>query len=55
MTKEYFQKFQEQAKKLCEDYSTTTAESDTPIMYWFTPQQLKQYTEYCLKQITKNK
>jgi DNA-binding ferritin-like protein (Dps family) len=49
MTKQDFKKYENRAVQLCEDYQTTTPESDTVTMIWFTPKQLKMYTEYCIR------
>lgn len=38
------------AIEICEDYSTETPESEAIEMIWFTPEQLKLYTEYCILQ-----
>lgn len=54
MKQDNFKKHQMQAIKLCEDYETTTPESDIVTMIWFTPQQLMKYTEYCRKQFSIN-
>lgn len=54
MTPDNFKKFQKRAIQLCEDYETTTPESDDMTMIWFTPQQLMKYTEYCEKQFSIN-
>ncbi len=39
-----------QAINICDDYSTESPDSDVIDMLWFTPAQLKQYTEYCIEQ-----
>ena len=45
-----FVKHLQLAITICDDYSTETPESDVVDMLWFTPTQLKQYTEYCIEQ-----
>lgn len=52
-----FDKYLVQAMCLCEDYSTHTTddEIESVDMIWFTPAQLKKYTEYCLEIRRKNK
>lgn len=44
-----FKKHFTKAISLCEDYSTLTTESDEIDMIWFTPKQLRKYTEYCFR------
>lgn len=55
MTKQEFEKFLNQAVKICEDYQTTTVESDAVVLLWFTPKQLMTYTEYCMKKFNSQK
>lgn len=43
-----FEKFMKQAVNMCEDYSTVSPESDQVELFWFTPIQLRKYTDYCL-------
>lgn len=54
MTKNEFNKYQLKAIQLCYDYATTTEQSETVEMIWFTPEQLKKYTEYCIRQSSIN-
>lgn len=48
MKQSEFKQFLNMAEKICEDYSTIEQESDEIEYIWFTPKQLKQYSEYCL-------
>lgn len=50
MTKEEIRKFQKHALRLCEDYETTTPESNRVVLIWFTPMQLTEYTKYVLSE-----
>jgi len=43
-----FEKFLKQAVNMCYDYDTKTPESKEIAMLWFTPSQLKKYTNYCI-------
>ncbi len=55
MTKNDFDNFLHKALALCDDYSTTEPDSDTVEHIWFTPAQLKKYTEYCLRKFQNKK
>ncbi|NDV68559.1 hypothetical protein [Dysgonomonas sp. 25] len=53
MTNNDFKKYLKRAIQLCEDYDTTTLDSETVQMIWFTPQQLRQFAEYIEKETIK--
>lgn len=54
MKNEDFKRYLIRAKLLCDDYSEDE-DSGSVDMIWFTPVQLKKYTEYCIQGKTINK